>query len=113
MPLDKQVRIEGKIEKVSDKEADDYFASRARESQIGAWSSKQSEPLDSRDTLVKAVAQNTKKFEGKPVPRPPHWSGWRVVPEKIEFWEQGTARLHERELFTRDGKGWRVMKLYP
>src|SRR5262249_50398351 len=108
MPLDLQVRIEGKIEQVSDAEADAYFATRPRESQIGAWSSLQSRPLDSRDSLVKAVAENTKRFEGKPVPCPPHWSGWRVVPEKIEFWQQGTARLHEREVFMRDGDGWNI-----
>lgn len=112
-PLNKQIRIAGKIEAVSAAEADEYFATRPRESQIGAWSSQQSRPLDSRETLVKAVAANTKKYEGKTVPRPPHWSGWRLIPVAIEFWQQGDFRLHHREFFTRQGSGWEVTKLYP
>lgn len=113
MPIDKQVRIEGRIEPVAAAEADAYFASRPRESRIGAWSSKQSEPLPSRDVLVKAVADNTRKFEGTEVPRPEFWSGWRVVPHAMEFWQQGESRLHERDLYTRKGAAWSVTKLYP
>lgn len=113
MTLGKQVRVEGRVEAASDAEADAYFASRHRESQIGAWASKQSHPLDSRDTLMKAVAEHTLKFEGGGVPRPPFWTGWRLVPERIEFWWQGEFRLHHRELYTRSGNGWTVQKLYP
>ncbi len=113
MPLDRQVRIEGRVEPVSKEEADAYFASRARESCIGAWASQQSRPLSSRNVLVKAVASFTAKFAGKDVPRPDFWSGWRLVPEMIEFWQQGEARLHEREVYTRDGKGWEITRLYP
>jgi len=113
MPLEKQVRIEGRVEPVSDEEADAYFASRPRESQIGAWSSAQSRALGSREILVKSVADHTKKFEGQPVPRPPFWGGWRVIPEVFEFWEQGESRLHEREVFTRKGNAWVISRLYP
>ncbi len=113
MPLRRQVRIEGHVERVSDAEADDYFATRPRESRIGSWSSKQSKPLASRDELVRAVAENTKKFEGRDVPRPDFWSGWRVIPEAIEFWEEGENRLHDRELYVRKGQGWEASRLYP
>lgn len=111
--LGKQVRVEGMVEPVTDAEADAYFATRARDSQIGAWASKQSRVIASTGDLVKAVAVNTAKFLGREVPRPPYWSGWRVVPHAIEFWQQGHFRLHERELFTREGDGWKVEKLYP
>src|SRR5688500_2424152 len=87
MPLEKQVRAEGRIEPVSDAEADAYFATRPRERQIGAWSSKQSRPLGNRNMLVQAIKENTKKVEGGPVPRPPFWSGWRLVPDTVEFWQ--------------------------
>ncbi len=117
MALDKQIRIEGKIEPASDAEADAYFASRHRESRIGAWSSKQSRPLSSREELMQAVSENTKKFEGQDVPRPPFWSGWRVVPEVIEFWQQNDFRLHDREIYTRiftsTSEAWKTSKLYP
>jgi pyridoxamine 5'-phosphate oxidase len=113
MPLKLQVRVEGNVERVSDAEADAYFATRPRESRIGAWSSKQSRPLSGRDELVRAVADNTQKFEGKDVPRPLFWSGWRVVPQAIEFWEDGQSRLHERALYTKKGNGWDVVTLYP
>jgi pyridoxamine 5'-phosphate oxidase len=113
MPLKKQVRVEGVIEKVSEQEADAYFASRPRESQIGAWSSPQSRPLVNRGDLVKAVAENTIKFKNGPIPRPPFWSGWRVIPTAIEFWQEGKFRLHDREVFTRSGDTWDVKKLYP
>lgn len=112
-PLGRQIRIEGRVEQVSAAEADAYFASRPRESQLGAWASKQSEVLSSRAELEAAFAAEERKYAGRDVPRPPHWSGWRVVPERIEFWQQGSHRLHERELFIRDSGGWRVTRLYP
>jgi pyridoxamine 5'-phosphate oxidase len=112
-PLDTQVRVEGAVTKVSDEEADAYFASRARLSQIGAWASKQSRPLESASALDQRVAEYEKKFEGKSVPRPPFWSGFRVVPERIEFWKGRPNRLHERHLYTRDRNGWRIETLYP
>lgn len=113
MPLEKQVRVEGVIEPVSDEEADAYFATRARASQIGAWSSQQSRDLESREQLVQAVADHTKKFEGKPVPRPPFWSGWRLMPQVMEFWQQGESRLHERDVYTRGAHGWATKKIWP
>ncbi len=113
MPMERQVRVEGVVERVSDAQADAYFATRARDSQIGAWSSQQSRILPQRVDLLQAISNNMARFEGREVPRPPHWSGWRVVPHKIEFWQQGDFRLHERELFTLvDGK-WVVTNLYP
>jgi pyridoxamine 5'-phosphate oxidase len=113
MPLERQVRVEGHVEQVSDAEADVYFASRARDSQIGAWASKQSQDLGSREELLQAVAQTAEKFEGKPVARPPHWSGWRVIPERIEFWQQGDFRIHDRDVFIKSANGWTAKKLYP
>jgi len=112
-PLDTQVRVEGSVTKVSDEEADDYFASRARLSQIGAWASKQSRPLEAPSALDQRVAEYEKKFEGKPVPRPAFWSGFRVAPERIEFWKGKPNRLHERHLYTRKADGWRIETLYP
>ncbi len=113
MPLERQVRIEGKAEQVSDAEADAYFKSRPRESRIGAWASKQSRPLSGKGELIKVVAAETLRFGIGEIPRPPHWSGFRIIPEVIEFWNNGTARLHDREVFTRDGTGWNVQRLYP
>ena len=113
MPLERQVRVEGRIESVSDAEADAYFASRPRESQIGAWSSQQSRELSGKGELMLAIAKNTAKFLGRDVPRPPFWSGWRIVPQRIEFWQQGAFRIHDREVFTRNGNEWNVTKLYP
>lgn len=112
-PLDTQIRVEGTVTKVSDEEADAYFASRARLSQIGAWASKQSRPLESASALDQRVAEYERKFEGKSVPRPPFWSGFRVVPERIEFWKGRPNRLHERHLYTRERNGWRIETLYP
>ena len=111
--LDTQIRIEGTVEPVSDAEADAYFASRARESQIGAWASQQSQDLSSMDELRARVAEVEARFADQPVPRPPHWSGRRVRPSSIEFWHAGDFRLHERRRFERDGDGWRMRRLFP
>lgn len=111
--IGRQVRIRGRVEPVSDAEADAYFATRARESAIGAWASRQSRPLESADALEKAVATFSAKYAGKEVPRPPLWSGYRLAPATIEFWEQRPFRLHRRRLFTHDGGGWKETLLYP
>ncbi|MDN3568894.1 pyridoxamine 5'-phosphate oxidase [Paeniroseomonas aquatica] len=111
--LHRSVRVEGAVEAVSDAEADAYYASRARGSRIGAWASKQSRPLESRFALEKAVAEYTMKFGLTEIPRPAFWSGFRVVPRRIEFWRDMPFRLHDRQVFHRDGAGWRVEALYP
>lgn len=113
MPMERQVRVEGRVERVSEAQADEYFATRARDSQIGAWSSQQSRVLPERVDLLQAISNNIAKYEEKTVPRPPHWSGWRVIPERIEFWQQGSFRLHEREVFKRMDGGWEIENLYP
>lgn len=111
--LERQVRVEGRVSPVSDAEADAYFASRPRGSQIGAWASRQSRPMDNAADLDARVAEFEKKFAGQSVPRPPFWSGFRLAPDAIEFWHGKPSRLHERQLFTREGQGWRVERLYP
>jgi pyridoxamine 5'-phosphate oxidase len=113
MPLDKQVRVEGTIHAVSAAESDAYFATRVREKQIGAWASKQSEIMESRDALEQRIAEITARFEGQNITRPPHWGGWRLVPERIEFWQQRDFRLHVRDVYLRAGEQWQHTLLYP
>jgi len=111
----RQVRVRGAVERVSVAEADAYFASRSRPSQIGAWASDQSRPLDKRETFEARVAEVQKRFDGMEVTRPPHWGGYRIVPVQIEFWMDRPYRLHDRVRFTRDAPGgaWNKTRLYP
>ena len=111
--LGRQVRIEGPIESVPDAEADAYFASRGRDSQIGAWASDQSRPLDSRATLKQRFEDMGRRFDGQDVPRPPHWGGYRVVPRTMEFWSHRPHRLHERRQFVLADDAWTEGLLYP
>jgi pyridoxamine 5'-phosphate oxidase len=111
--IEVQVRVEGQVTTVSDIEADAYFASRSRGSQIGAWASAQSQPLGRYADLEERVVAYQRKFDGHPVPRPPHWSGFRVAPERIEFWKGRESRLHERHVYTRRPDGWAMEMLYP
>ncbi|MGE0773831.1 MAG: pyridoxamine 5'-phosphate oxidase [Sphingomonadaceae bacterium] len=111
--LRRQIRIEGPVSRVSDAEGDAYFASRSRDSQLGAWASDQSQPLESRTLFEDRYQQMVTRFEGQPVPRPPHWSGFRVAPDRIEFWSDREHRLHERRLFILEGEKWREGLLYP
>jgi pyridoxamine 5'-phosphate oxidase len=111
--LRKQVRIEGPVEIVSAEDADAYFHSRARISQIGATASDQSRPLDSRATLEARVTEIEARYAGQPIPRPPYWAGFRVIPAAIEFWKDGAFRLHDRIRFERAGLDWRTERLYP
>lgn len=109
----RQVRVRGAVEPVSGAESDAYFASRARGSRIGAWASDQSRPVADRDKLMAKTAEVEDRFEGKEVPRPPHWYGWRVKPDSVEFWQDGAFRLHDRIVFRPEGKSWSKTRLYP
>jgi pyridoxamine 5'-phosphate oxidase len=111
--LEVQVRVEGTVTQVSDEEADEYFASRPRISQIGAWASIQSQPIEQADDLTNRIAEYEAKFAGQEVPRPAFWSGFRLYPERIEFWKSRPGRLHERHLYTRSGESWAMETLYP
>ena len=111
--LEEQIRVEGPVERLPDAESDAYFAGRPRGSQIGAWSSAQSCVLDSRETLEHRIKETESRFAGHPVPRPPFWGGYRLKPERVEFWYGRQDRLHERVLYTRDGDRWKVERLYP
>jgi pyridoxamine 5'-phosphate oxidase len=111
--LRRQIRINGLVERVPDAQADAYFASRGRDSQLGAWASDQSRPLNSRATFEERFEGVKRRFEGMEVPRPPHWGGYRLVPETIEFWTDRPHRLHERRLFVLDPEGWSEGLLYP
>ena len=112
-PMEIQVRVEGRVAPVEGAEADAYFASRARGSQIGAWASQQSRPIGDEQLLERRVAEFERKFEGAPVPRPQYWSGFRLVPHRIEFWKGMPNRLHRRELYRRRDDGWGVEVLFP
>jgi pyridoxamine 5'-phosphate oxidase len=112
--LHRQVRLRGAVERVSEAESDDYFASRPRGSQIGAWASAQSMSLDSRETLEERVARFEAQFGDDAVPRPPQWGGWRIVPEAFEFWQGRPSRLHDRFVYTKQANGlWQIARLYP
>ena len=112
--LDEQIRVEGPVERLSDAEADVYFASRPRGSQLGAWASEQSDLLSAREVLEQRYREIERRFEGQPVPRPPFWGGFRLSPVRIEFWFGRPDRLHDRVLYTREAEGgWRIERLYP
>lgn len=111
--LRRQVRVEGAVSLVADPESDAYFATRSRDSQLGAWASDQSRPLDTRETFEARFAEVQERFDGQDVPRPPHWGGYRVIPDRLEFWRDRPHRLHERRLFTRAADGWTEGLLYP
>jgi pyridoxamine 5'-phosphate oxidase len=113
--MDRQVRIEGGVAPVSAADADAYFASRERGKQIGAWASLQSQPMATREAFDARIAQLTAEYGDKPIPRPPHWSGWRLVPTYLEFWSQGNFRLHARDVYTRESltAPWQHQWLYP
>jgi pyridoxamine 5'-phosphate oxidase len=111
--LEEQIRIEGQVERLPDDESDEYFASRARGSQLGAWASDQSQILPSRATLEDRYLEVARRFEGIPVTRPPFWGGFRLVPDRIEFWQGRDDRLHDRLVYVRNGESWRTERLYP
>ena len=111
--LEEQIRIEGSVVRVGAAESDDYFGQRPRGSQLGAWASAQSAPLSSREVLEEKYRETERRYEGQTVPRPPFWGGFRLVPERIEFWFGRPDRLHDRLVYTRDGGGWTIERLYP
>lgn len=111
--INRQVRVEGPVELIDERQADEYFATRPRGAQLGAWASRQSEPLPSRARLIRRVLQAEARYMGRAVPRPPHWSGYRVVPEMIEFWYGKSSRLHDRFRFSLHDGHWQRQRLYP
>jgi pyridoxamine 5'-phosphate oxidase len=111
--LDRQVRIRGAVERVTEAESDAYFATRPRDSQLGAWASPQSQPIESRQRLDRLVADAEARFAGGEVPRPPHWGGYLLRPQAIEFWQGQVGRLHDRFRYTRSGDGWTIERLAP
>ena len=112
-PLRRQILVEGRVERVSEREANAYWATRPRASQLAAWASQQSQPLDRRATLLARLAAARRQFAGRPVPRPPHWSGLRLLPDRLEFWTARPSRLHDRLCYTRRGPRWTRTLLYP
>jgi pyridoxamine 5'-phosphate oxidase len=111
--IEEQIRIEGTVERLDPRQSDAYFTTRPRGSQIGAWASRQSERLPSREQLEEEYRAAEQRFEGGPVPRPPFWGGFRLIPERVEFWFGRADRLHDRLLYIREGNGWRIERLYP
>ena len=111
--LDEQIRVEGRVERTTDEESDAYFASRPRGSQLGAWASAQSRPLAAREQLEEEYRVVETRFGDRTVPRPPFWGGFRIIPERIEFWYGRPDRLHDRLVYTRDGAAWKIERLYP
>jgi pyridoxamine 5'-phosphate oxidase len=111
--LDEQIRIEGQVERMADRESEAYFDARPRGSQLGAWASEQSQVLPSRETLEEKYREIERRFEGQPVPRPPFWGGYRIVPHRIEFWYGRPDRLHDRMVYVKEKSGWRIERLYP